>query len=363
MAYNRLLNKSYIVIFLIYLVFGINLTFADKKNSSDIKFYGRLWVQYDNSDDSTSSNNKVSSIRDNEGMGRFGVKGKSLTGNGYALNYKVEYAIDLGDGTSTSDSSTSCNDARDCRTFSLKQGWLGMLTPFGQFKIGSVESPYKFMAKHDILHDTISQARDTRMISQGSMSHSSYWRESIYYELKSGDFKFAAIYGLGEQYNTVTNKDTGIGIEYKNFFIPGFDVVYARNKDNSVTGAGNQNYNEKFTLTKTFKLEGKRKVKVWYMNEDVGLDSKLFTGGNADGEVDWYGIQYKSGPMTLQYSYGESNASEGSTYDRDGYNIGMQYKLSKSSRIYIGHSSSDAGSGDGSNGDISSTMIGLRHDF
>ncbi|MDG2106969.1 MAG: porin, partial [Gammaproteobacteria bacterium] len=154
-----------------------------------------------------------------------------------------------------------------------------------------------------------------------------------------------------------------IGIEYKNFFIPGFDVVYARNKDNSVTGAGNQNYNEKFTLTKTFKLEGKRKVKVWYMNEDVGLDSKLFTGGNADGEIDWYGIQYKSGPMTLQYSYGESNASEGSTYDRDGYNIGMQYKLSKSSRVYIGYSSSDAGSGDGSNGDISSTMIGLRHDF
>ena len=50
-------------------------------------------------------------------------------------------------------------------------------------------------------------------------------------------------------------------------------------------------------------------------------------------------------------------------YNPDGYNIGMQYKLSKSSRVYIGHSSSDAGSGDGSNGDISSTMIGLRHDF
>ena len=89
MAYNRLLNKSYIIVFLIYLVFGINLIFADQKKSSDMKFYGRLWVQYDNSDSSISSNNKVSSIRDNEGMGRFGVKGKSLIGNGYALNYKV----------------------------------------------------------------------------------------------------------------------------------------------------------------------------------------------------------------------------------------------------------------------------------
>ena len=333
------------------------------KKGSSATFYGRLWVQYDNADASDSDNQKIQSLRDNEGMARFGVKGKSSVGNGYAVNYKVEYALDLGDGTSSSDSSSSCNDAKDCRTFSLKQGWLGFLTPFGQFKFGSMESPYKFMAKHDILHDTISQARDTRMISQGSMSHSSYWRESLYYELKTGDLKFAVIYGVGEKYNTVTNKDSGFGIEYKNFMIPGFDIVYARNKDNSVTGVNNQDYNEKFTLTKTFKFEGKRKVKIWYMHEDVGLDSKLFTGGNSDGEVDWYGIQYKSGPMTLQYSYSDSDASEGPTYDRDGYNIGMQYKLSKTSRIYIGHSESDAGSGDGVAGDISSTMIGLRHDF
>ena len=67
--------------------------------------------------------------------------------------------------------------------------------------------------------------------------------------------------------------------------------------------------------------------------------------------------------MTLQYSYAETDASQGPTYDRDGYNIGMQYKLSKTSRIYIGHSSSDAGSGDGVAKDIESTMIGLRHDF
>ena len=65
----------------------------------------------------------------------------------------------------------------------------------------------------------------------------------------------------------------------------------------------------------------------------------------------------------LQYSYAQTDAKEGSTFDRDGYNIGMQYKLSKASRIYIGHSSSEAGSGDGVNLDIKSTMIGIRHDF
>ena len=66
------------------------------------------------------------------------------------------------------------------------------------------------------------------MISQGSMSHSSYWRESMLYELKSGNLRFAAIYGVGENSNNkVTNKDSGFGIEYKNFLMPGFSIVYA----------------------------------------------------------------------------------------------------------------------------------------
>ena len=99
------------------------------------------------------------------------------------------------------------------------------------------------------------------------------------------------------------------------------------------------------------------------MHEDVGLDSKLFSGSNSDGEVNWYGIRYKTGPMEFQYSYGDSDANEGPTYDRDGFNIGMYYKLSKTSRIYLAHSKSDAGSGDGVNLDIESTLIGLRHDF
>ena len=367
MVYKKTLKKYCSSAIFLCLFFSDSLVFANQKTNqkdfSNVTFYGRLWVQYDNSDNSSSNNNKISSIRDDEGNGRIGIKGKSSIGNGYALNYKIEYAIDLGDGIATGDSK-DCSSVSDCRTFALKQGWLGFSTPIGQFKFGSIESPYKSFAKHDILHDTIAQARDTRMISQGSMSHSSYWRESAYYEFKNGDFRFTFMFGLGEgTSNAVTKNDTGLGIEYKNLLLDGFDVVYARNTDNSVSGAGNQDYNEKFTLTKTFKLENKRQLKLWYMHEDVGLDNKMFTGGNNDGEVDWYGIIYKSGPVTLQYSYAETDAKQGPAYDRDGYNIGMQYKLSKTSRIYIGHSSSDAGSGDGVNKDIESTMIGLRHDF
>ena len=184
-------------------------------------FYGKLFVQYDSVKAGDSgSTASVDGLRDDEGMGRFGVKGKSSIGNGYAINYKVEYAFDIGDGDATGDSKTCSETLSDCRTFALKQGWLGMLTPFGEFKFGSLKSPYRYMAKHDLLHDTITQARDSRLITQSSMGHSSYWRESAFYRIKSGNLELAYIRCLGEGtggggHNV--KKDYGYGIEYKNF--------------------------------------------------------------------------------------------------------------------------------------------------
>ncbi|MGI9572214.1 MAG: hypothetical protein ACR2L5_02705, partial [Candidatus Actinomarinaceae bacterium] len=48
-----------------------NAATKSAKKGSSATFYGRLWVQYDNSDNSTSNNQKISALRDDEGMGRF----------------------------------------------------------------------------------------------------------------------------------------------------------------------------------------------------------------------------------------------------------------------------------------------------
>ncbi|MEC7833186.1 MAG: porin [Pseudomonadota bacterium] len=363
MAYKVLFNKLLILVIFTHLFFGANKVSAEsknyKKNSSDILFYGRLFVQYDSIKAGDSgSTASVDGLRDDEGMGRFGIKGKESIGDGYAVNYKVEYAIDIGDGTATSDGTTCSDASADCRTFAMKQGWIGLLTPFGQFKIGSVKAPYRYMAKHDILHDTITQARDTRMITQSSMGHSSYWRESASYQIKFGNLELAYVRGFGEGTGgggKDVNDDYGYGIEYKNFLTKGFDVVYAANKDDSA-----KDDNKKMALTYNIELANKRKIKLWYMHEEVGLDSKMFTQTGNDGEVDWYGINYKTGPLTIQYSYSEADADAGSGYDRDGYNLGFQYKLSKSSRIYTGYSKNNANQ---TGQDIRATMIGVRHDF
>ena len=366
MDYKRSLKKLLVLAIFTYLFFSVNNTFAEQrknkiKNFSDVVFYGRIYVQYDSIKAGDSgSTPSVSNIRDDEGMSRFGVKGKSFIGGGYAVNFKVEYAIDLGDGTATSDSTNCAATTTDCRTFALKEGWLGTLTPYGQIKIGSMESPYKYMAKHDILHDTISQARDSRIISQGSMAHSSYWRESILYEFKSQNLEFAFIKGFGESANnTQSDGDYGLGIQYKNFLLKGFDVVYAYNHDDSAND-GATDKNNKITFTYNMKMADKRKIKIWYMHEDVGLDSKMFTGGTSSGENDWIGIQYASGPIKLQYSFNETDDDGGSDYDRDGYNLGAQYKLSKTSRLYLGYSKSDSNH---VTKDVKTTMIGIRHDF
>ena len=363
MDIRKLFDRLLFLLIFIHLFFGINQAFAEtennKKYSSNIVFYGQLYIQYDSHKAGDSgSTASVDGLRDDEGNSRLGVRGKSSIGSGYAINYKVEYAIDLGDGDATSDNKTCSETLSDCRTFTLKQGWLGTLTPFGQFKFGSIRSPYRYMAKHDLLHDTITQARDNRMITQSSMGHSSYWRESVSYQIESGNLEFVYIRGLGEGtggggHNV--KKDYGYGIEYKNFLTQGFDLVYAVSKDDSA-----KDDNKKMTFTYNMKLPNKRKIKVWYMHENVGLDDKMFTQSGNDGEVDWYGINYKTGPLTLQYSYSEADADAGSGYDRDGYNMGLQYKLSKTSRVYVGYSKNNANQ---TGKDLRATMIGLRHDF
>ena len=324
---------------------------ATSKKGSSAKLYGRLYTQYSNK--KVDGGNGQTAIFDDEGMGRVGLKGKSSIGNGYAVNYKVEYALDIGDGTATSNS-TNCS-SKDCRSFALKQGWLGFLTPMGQFKFGSMESPYKYLAKHDILHDTLAQMRDARGISQGAMSHSSYWRGSAFYEIKSGDFRFAAIKGLTDSTNVASKNDYGIGAEIGNFGIQGLSLVYAMNHDDSA-----DKENEKYTITYETKLADKQKVKVWYMHEDIELDTKLFDAGI--GEVDWYGITYSTGPMKLMYSLSDSESDAAAEGDGQAYNIGMQYKLSKTSRVYAGYSDFDGDSGNNTS-DYRTYIFGLRHDF
>ena len=105
------------------------------KKGSSAKLYGRLWSQYSNTKSEGSEANTT--IFDDEGMGRIGFKGKSSIGNGYSVNYKVEWAIDLGDGDA---SGLTKSSSEKSNPFALKQGWVGMLTPYGQFKFGSMES-------------------------------------------------------------------------------------------------------------------------------------------------------------------------------------------------------------------------------
>ena len=190
------------------------------------------------------------------------------------------------------------------------------------------------------------------------MSHSSYWRGSAFYELKSGNLRFAVINGMTAHDGDakVNSKgDIGYGVEYKNFLIKGFDVVHAYNHDESA-----DEMNRKYTLTYNTKL-GDNKVKVWYMHEDVELDTSMFkTTGN--GEVDWYGITYKTGPMTLMYTMSESDHDTIANAGGDAYSLGMQYKLSKTSRFYAGLSDYDGESAAGDT-DYRTYILGLRHDF
>ena len=97
---------------------------ATGKKGSSAKVYGRLWTQYSN--EKTSGSNAQTAIMDDEGMGRVGVKGKSSIGNGYAVNYKVEWAIDIGDGDAAG---LNASSSEKSNPFSLKQRLAGYVNP------------------------------------------------------------------------------------------------------------------------------------------------------------------------------------------------------------------------------------------
>ena len=82
MGYKIFLNKLPVLVIFTYSIFGIAQVFAEtksyQKNSSDVMFHGQLFVQYDSVKAGDSgSTASVDGLRDDEGNGRIGVKGKS----------------------------------------------------------------------------------------------------------------------------------------------------------------------------------------------------------------------------------------------------------------------------------------------
>jgi hypothetical protein len=320
-------------------------------SGSGVHFFGRLYVGYDNR--TTGAADSIDNIRDNGGKSRLGIKFKENLG-GMSLIGHAEWKFDIADGTSGGDSATACTGARDCRTFDLHVGNLGLLTSLGYIGIGSYETPYKLMGMYDSNMDTALALNNHGATSDGAFGIAGTWDSTISYHAAMGPIEIAYMRGMaddvgGSNAANVAKGDYAFGLKLKDI-MPGLEFGFARSHDKS--GASNYGTsNDKFFAS--YKVMPN--MGVFYTNEDLEIAGT----NHAAGDITTMGTHYTMGNNMIQLVYASGNM-DATTTDYDTVSISNQMNLSKSTNLTIGYTRKGI---EGSGNAVRTYGLGLLHKF
>ena len=318
-----------------------------------IHFYGRLYLGFDRN--SSGATNSVDRLGDNGNKTRLGLKFKESLG-AMTLVGQVEYRTDIGDGTSTNDT-TTCSDAgADCRTLDLHLGNLGLLTPLGYVGVGTFESPYKTMGQYDVTMDTGWAMNNHGAMSDGTVGMAGSVEGMLSYHAKMGPVTLAYMYGLSEKANSnMQSGDYSYGIKFNDLFIPGLEFGYAAIHDNEVS-AGNPGEGNKKIFGSYQVMPG---LGVFFWDEDLEASSTGPSFTNGEGEILTFGAHYTMGNNLIQYalSHGDANLT---VEDYRTHSFSITSNLSKATDFQIGYARQGFDSTGGSN---RTWGMGLTHKF
>jgi len=321
------------------------------KAGSGVHFFGQLYVGFDKR--STGSGNSVDSIRDDGGKSRLGLKFKENLGS-MSLVGHAEWKFDIADGNSTSDSSSSCNDAADCRTFDLHIGNLGFMTPLGYIGMGSFESPYKTMGMYDSNMDTALALNAHGATSGGAFGIAGTWDSSIMYQGAMGPIEVGYIRGMssetaGATAPNVKKSDYALGVTVRDV-MPGLELGIARSHDKSGDSNRGISNDKVFASYKVMPNLG-----AFYTEEEI----EIAGGGTAAGDVTTVGLHYTMGNNMIQFVHAQGNM-DAATTDYDVVGLSNEMTLSKSSSLTIGVTRKGT---EGTDNAISTFALGLLHKF
>lgn len=323
-------------------------------SGSGVQFFGRLYVGYDSK--STGTANSVDGLRDNGGKSRLGLKFKENLGSMSLIGH-AEWKFDIADGTSTRDSSSSCNTANDCRTFNLHIGNLGFSTGLGYIGIGSFESPYKTMGYFDSNMDTALALNEHGGTSNGSFGQAGTWESTISYHAAMGPIEIAYMRGMAEADTAanVSKSDYAFGLKVKHI-MPGLEFGYARAHDKSAGVTGGLS-NDKFFAS----YKAMPNLNVFYTAEEIEIATTVATAGTiqAAGDLTTMGIHYTMGNNMIQLVTTSGNM-DAATTDYDTFSISNKMSLSKATDIVIGITRKGV---EGSADPVRTYGLGLTHKF
>lgn len=263
---------------------------AEKVEIELPKFYGKINVSVQNTQEGTSSISEVVS-----NASRLGVKGKIELKHGLTGIYKAEYETQVDDGD------------KGGQTFSQRNIFGGIKGSFGQVIVGQFDTPLKKAQKKiDLFNDLEGDIKSAITVSDNRKA------DSVQYTSPKMAGLVATVAHIASEDETV-NDGTSSSLTYSR---DKFYAAVAYDTDVEANGI------DVTRLVAQYSIAGITLGGLWETQQQAGQ--------NKDGWV--YSAAYKlNSDIKLKAQYGESDIAKD---DAKTYSLGVDYKLAKGAKAY-----------------------------
>ncbi len=263
---------------------------AEKVEIELPKFYGKINVSVQNTQEGTSSISEVVS-----NASRLGVKGKIELKHGLTGIYKAEYETQVDDGD------------KGGQTFSQRNIFGGIKGSFGQVIVGQFDTPLKKAQKKiDLFNDLEGDIKSAITVSDNRKA------DSVQYTSPKMAGLVATVAHIASEDETI-NDGTSSSLTYSR---NKFYAAVAYDTDVEANGI------DVTRLVAQYSIAGITLGGLWETQQQAGQ--------NKDGWV--YSAAYKlNSDVKLKAQYGESDIAKD---DAKTYSLGVDYKLAKGAKAY-----------------------------
>lgn len=321
------------------LIAAITIGLCSQVAQAETVLYGKIHASY-GATSSTKAGVKTSNSALGDAGSRLGLKGATPIGDGLEGIYALEMGVNL-------DGEDRNSKYEDKVLLDNRQRWVGIRGSFGEVRAGNQYMPNKVVTSPiDLFAD---QYGDYNSV----LSHETTAKNAVSYLNRFGKVGIALSHGVDESADE--KNTTGIMFNYRE------KGVYA----GLALESQKDEYNDA-RLALGYKFPKGHKVGVAYQNhkdkdgvDDEGFSAALISGG------------YKIGDAMLKAQVGQRK-TKGSVNDtKDLVALGVDYNLSKRTKIYFEHSQIQddigqaalKGNGTDAGDEAKATAIGIMHSF
>jgi predicted porin len=277
---------------------------------ADVNVYGKANVSVQSSDEGAGSATEIKS-----NSSRFGFKGSEKLDSGLEVIYKLEFQVDVSDADSKGDSDN----------ITARSQYVGLKGGFGEVVIGRNDTAFK------LSQGKIDQFNDLEADVKNLFKGENRVGNTVSYKSASfNGFKVLATF-IAEDKTDGENGYSG-AITYGDSALKKSKYYVAVAGDSEVKGY------DALRVTGQFKATDALKLGAMYQKQE-----KVDGTGTADGFL--LNAAYGFGKNTFKVQYQTIDFDAAESKDVDGFSVGIDHKLNKSTKLYGFYSTVDEDQG------------------